>query len=502
MNGVDSKSYWLETTRPTGSALTGDIVADVCIVGSGIAGLTMAYLALKAGRRVVVLEADERIVAGESGRTTAHLTNAFDDRYAEIERIHGDVAAMLVADSHSRAIDRIETIVKDEAIECDFARIDGYLFAAATEGADVLQSECAAAQRAGLQVEMVTHVPGVGMLGCALRFPRQAQLHPLKYLAGLAAAIVRLGGEIYTGARVVDVEDGSPVVVTTALQHTIRANVVALATNTPAIDRVAMHTKQAAYRSYAVGLDIAKDALPPALYWDTHDPYHYVRLASPELLIVGGEDHKTGQADDAAVRFDRLEQWARQFFPGIGARRWNWSGQILEPADGIAFIGHNPGDANVFIATGDSGNGMTHGTIAGLLFADLLAGKSNPWAGLYDPRRKPPVRSLGQYARENFNVGAQYADWVAPAEVGSVDAIPPGSGAIVRDKLNKLAVYRDSDGALHGCDAACPHLGCVVQWNSLERSWDCPCHGSRFDRFGHVLAGPATRDLIACDVRH
>lgn len=501
MNGLHSESCWLDMPRPAFDALAEDLAVDVCVVGSGIAGLTTAYLAAKAGRRVAVLEAGERIVAGESGRTTAHLSNAVDDRYVEIERIHGETVAMLVADSHTVAIDCIEAIVQDESIDCDFRRLDGYLFAAGddTRNDDLLLREYEAARRAGLRVELLPHVPAMAALRPALRFPNQAQFHPVKYLCGLAAAFVRRGGVIFTSTRATSVEDGTPVRVGTAQGFTVSAQAVAMATNVPGIDRLTMHTKQAAYRSHVIALDVVAGAVFPALYWDTADPYRYVRLAgepgAAELLVVGGEDHKTGQADDAQQRFDRLEQWARARFAGIGARRWSWSGQVVEPADRLAFIGRNPGDENVYIVTGDSGNGMTHGTIAGLLLNDLFAGTGNPWSAVYDPARRPPLRALGEFAGENANVAAQYADWLAPAEVDDAARIAPDSGAIVRDGLGRLAVYRGADGTLHRCDATCPHLGCVVQWNSLERSWDCPCHGSRFDPFGTVLCGPATRNL-------
>jgi Rieske Fe-S protein len=214
-----------------------------------------------------------------------------------------------------------------------------------------------------------------------------------------------------------------------------------------------------------------------------------------EVLIVGGEDHKTGQADDGEQRLAGLEAWARSMVPGLGACISRWSGQVLEPADGLAFIGRNPGDENIYIVTGDSGNGVTHGTIAGLLIIDLLTAKANPWADIYDPARKPPIRALTEYGQENLNVVGQFTDWVTPGETRDGTTIPNGSGAIMREKLHKLAVYRDDEGKLHACNATCPHLGCLVAWNGLEKSWDCPCHGSRFDPYGRVLCGPVTRGL-------
>ena len=229
------------------------------------------------------------------------------------------------------------------------------------------------------------------------------------------------------------------------------------------------------------------------------DPYHYVRLQAEsdgtEILIVGGEDHKTAQADDADARYARLEEWARERFPAIESVEFRWSGQVMEPVDGVAFIGRNPLDAhNVYIATGDSGQGMTHGTIAGILLTDLIVGRECSWAALYDPSRVT-LGSAGEFAKENINVAAQYADYVTGGDVSSTDEIAQGTGAIIRRGLTKVAAYRDDTGTLHELSAVCTHLGCIVAWNSSEKTWDCPCHGSRFDSYGRVFQGPANSDL-------
>jgi len=229
------------------------------------------------------------------------------------------------------------------------------------------------------------------------------------------------------------------------------------------------------------------------LYWDTLDPYHYVRLHK-NLLIVGGEDHKTGQEANPSKRFRQLERWARKRFP-IGDVKFRWSGQVMETIDGLAFIGKDPGGLeNVYIATGDSGMGMTHGTIAGILLSDLIGGRENAWARIYEPTRKP-MRTLKDYVTENINMAAQYAKWVTAADVNSVEEIPAGGGAVIRNGIHKVAVYRDQSAETHERSAICPHLGCIVGWNSIEKTWDCPCHGSRFDKYGKVLNGPAATDL-------
>jgi glycine/D-amino acid oxidase-like deaminating enzyme/nitrite reductase/ring-hydroxylating ferredoxin subunit len=488
-------SLWMVTSPPKAlPALAADVRTDVCVIGAGIAGITTAYLLARAGRRVIVLD-DGPAGGGETGRTTAHLADALDDRYYILERLHGPEGARLAAASHGAAIDRIEAIVREERIACDFERLDGYLFLPPGESPDLLDAELEAARRAGLTgVERVSRAPAnTWDSGPCLRFPRQGQFHPLYYLNGLVDAIGRIGGQVFGQAHVTGVEAGPTSRVTTATERTVTADFVVCATNTPIVDWLAIHSKQAAYRTFAIGARVPSGSVPRALYWDTGDPYHYVRLAG-DVLIVGGEDHKTGQEDDGVDRFRNLENWSRERFP-IGSVEFKWSGQVMEPVDGLAYIGRNPGDkGNVFIATGDSGQGMTHGTIAGMLISDLILGRPNDWERLYDPSRRR-VRSAAEYARENLNVVKQYIDYITPGEVGSENEIRSGEGAVVRHGLKKLAVYRDEAGKLSRRSAVCPHLGCIVHWNSLERTWDCPCHGSRFGVDGSVLNGPAVSGL-------
>jgi glycine/D-amino acid oxidase-like deaminating enzyme/nitrite reductase/ring-hydroxylating ferredoxin subunit len=508
-----SASVWMDThARPRFEALAADVQADVCVIGAGMAGLTTAYLLLQAGQSVVLVDG-ATIGGGVTQRTTAHLSNAIDARYAAIERWHGPGGARLTAESHTGAIACIEAIVARERIACEFARLDGFLFSPPEAPLDALHDELAAAHRAGLRdVELLPNAPlGAFTTGPCLRFPRQAQMHPLAYLDGLAQAIGRFGGRIYDHTPADRIEAGPLTRVHTRQGPVVSASFVVVATNSPFNDLVAIHTKQAPYMSYVVGLPVPRGAVPKALYWDTSDPYHYVRLqriaaGSPgtalgdpsleELLLVGGEDHKTGQADDADARYRRLEHWARERFPVLGDARCRWSGQVLETIDGLAFIGRNPLDEpNVFVATGDSGMGMTHGTVAGIVITDLIMDRPNPWAELYDPSRKT-LRASGRFLQENLNVAKQFGAWVSAGDVESTDELTPGCGAIVRHGVSKVAAYRDEHGDLHQCSAVCPHLGCIVEWNTSESTWDCPCHGSRFDRHGRVLNGPASRNLM------
>ncbi|ACU89288.1 FAD-dependent oxidoreductase [Desulfomicrobium baculatum] len=505
-NSGQTRSIWMAIEEELESAPLGENMhADVCIVGAGIAGMTTAYLLTRAGKAVIVLD-DGHIGGGMTERTTAHLCTAIDDRYFKIEHLHGEKGAMLAAQSHTAAIDRIEAIVGEEGIACEFERLDGYLFVPPNDSQDVLEREVKAAHRAGLtDVEHVERAPIDGFdTGMCLRFPRQAQFHPMKYLAGLKRAIERNGGRIFTGTHAGKIEGGTNGRVETDSGFLVTADAIVIATNTPVNDIVTIHTKQSSYTTYVIGARIPRGSVARALYWDTEEPYHYVRVQSVsardgddyDLLIVGGEDHKSGQADDGDQRYANLEAWARERFPMIASTEMRWSGQVLEPVDGLAFIGRNPGDQqNVYIITGDSGMGMTHGTIGGILITELIVGRSCPWEPLYDPSRITLRASL-QYARENINVAVEYFEgYLSGGDVDSPEDIAPGEGAIVRRGLSKVAVYRDEDGIVHERSAVCPHLGGIIGWNKSEKTWDCPCHGSRFDCYGRVITGPANSDL-------
>ena len=507
-------SYWIDSVKVQDRPpLAEDLRADVCVIGAGIAGLTTAYLLAKEGRSVAILE-DGSIGQGMTGFTTAHLTCALDDRYYELERYHGEQKIRLAAESHSKAIDCIERIVTDEQIDCDFLRVDGFLFVPPGDTLDALDRELDAVHRAGLLgVAKVRKAPIEAFdTGIALHFANQGQFHPLKYLDGLARAIERLGGRLFCHTHATSLEGGENAQVETRQGAIVSADAIVVATNVPFNDRLVIHTKQAPYTTYVIGAEIAPGAATTALYWDTRQskddsasgdaPYHYVRLApravqgAKDILIVGGEDHKSGQEADAQDRFARLENWTRERWAGIETVVFRWSGQVMEPADGMAFIGRNPMDKpNVYVVAGDSGNGMTHGTISGLLLTDLILDRRNEWESLYDPGRVI-LRTAADFVKENVNVAAQYAKgYLGGGEVEGTDDIQPGKGAVIRRGVKKVAVFRDESGMLHELSAVCPHLGCIVAWNNVEKTWDCPCHGSRFDKMGNVINGPANTDL-------
>lgn len=492
-----TKSIWHNFQIKETTPLNSDISTDVCIIGAGIAGISCAYMLSKSGKSVVILEMGD-VGGGFTGRTTAQISYQVDERYDYIQQRLGNDIAQLVAESQNAALKKIEEIVTTENINCEFEKLDAYLYCPVGEKDD-LDSELKANHDSGLnEPYIVDSLPLPYKTGRAIKFPNQAQFHPLKYINGLKEIILKNGGQIFTSTKVRNVEskDGE-VKVSTENNNTVIAKSVIVATHSPMNDRFAIHTKQAPYRTYVIGAKIPKGSVEKGIYWDTLDPYHYIRL-EPEndydVLIIGGEDHKTGQSDDESEKFLNLEAWSKVRFPMIESILYKWSGQVQEPVDGLAFLGKNPGDENVYIITGDSGTGMTNTTIGAMIITDLINGKTNKWEKAYSPSRVS-LTSSDTFIQENTNVAAQFTDWVTPGEVSSESEIKAGEGAIMRDGLTKIAVYRDTNNQVHKCTAVCPHLGCIVDWNNAEKSWDCPCHGSRFDAYGKVITGPTPVDL-------
>lgn len=498
---TEMKSIWQGISQPFTTAMSSHQSADVCIIGGGISGLTTAYCLLRSGKTVVVLERDT-LGMGQTGRTSAHLSNALDDRYTVIQRLHGKEGARLAADSHTQAIDFIESIVHAEGLDCDFERVNGYLFLDSEHDLDDLRREMEASHEAGLKdVQLLSSAPArLFHTGPCLLFPRQAQFHPVKYIHGLAMAIQKMGGKIFTHTEAITVEGGRPARVTTNRGFQVVSDSIVVAANVPFNDRVTMHTKMYPYRTYMLGFRVPRIRAEAALFWDMADPYHYIRtIQDPnnfwDTVIIGGEDHRTGQESNEEECFSRLQNWTRERIGIDLPPVIKWSGQVIEPHDAMAFIGRNPGDEeNVYIVTGDSGNGLTHGTIAGMLLRDMITGIENEWESLYDPSRIT-LRSIDTLVRENVNSNLPYREWISGGDVESIQDIRPGEGAVVRHGMQKLACYKENSGRVHLYSAVCPHLGGIVHWNNAEKTWDCPCHGSRFDRMGNVLNGPANKGL-------
>ncbi|HEX6740456.1 MAG TPA: FAD-dependent oxidoreductase [Sphingomicrobium sp.] len=504
---MTTSSFWYADVgleqRP---ALAADADCDLVVVGSGIAGLSTAYEVARRGWKVVVIDRQETIGGVMTPRTTAHLTNELDDYYHYLIKAVGEDDARLYAESQVAAINRVEAICGDEAIDADFRRLDGFLVPAELAHQSDLEREYDACRTLGVAVEWADEAPvPLPQRTRALRYPDQARFHPLKYVRGLLGAIEARDGRIHGGTVYVDhrEEDGG-VVIETAAGPAVRARAAVFATNSPVNDKVAIHTKQVPMRTYVIAGPVAKGSVPDALVWDTLQAYHYVRLQplgpAEDLLIVGGEDHRTGEATDMERRFAHLERWTRERFPSLGEVRHRWSGQVMEPVDFMPYSGRNPGNSNIYVHTGDSGQGMTNSVAGALNLAALLFDQKARFAEVLDPARKPKAgSSLADFLAGRAEDVKNFTEYVTGGDVASADALKPGEGAVIRRGARKIAAFRRDDGTLVERSAVCTHVGCLVHWNPLEQCWDCPCHGSQFAPDGQVINAPAIQPLAELD---
>lgn len=504
----NNETLWMMTSKPLiYEPLERSVNTDVLVIGGGIAGVTTAYCLAKSGKNVVLVE-DGYLGSGETGRTTAHLTWLLDERFTDLEAIFGPERTRMIAESHKAAIDWIRETVKEEKIRCHLKDIDGYLFLHPSDELENLEKEFDLMRRLELPARWLDSVPqltGGGRMPC-IHLPDQAQFHVLLFIRGLAEAIIRMGGKIFTESHATRITDTGAEV----NGHEVSAAHVVVATNTAVNDMVTMHTKQWPYRSYVVAAKIPQGSLDAAFWWDTGDqhsewleyPYNYARTEEGkdgyDYLMIGGQDHRTGQEERDEIsyeeRYRRLEHWGRKHFPEMGEVVAHWSGQIMYSLDGLGYSGRNPGDDNIYIITGDSGNGMTNSVIGAQIIEALIHDREHEWSELYSPSRIV-LRKAGDYLHEVANMVGQYADWFTPGDQTTIEELKPGEGAVIREGLKKLAVYRDENDKLHTCSAVCPHLGAILQWNSDEKTFDCPMHGSRFTGEGKVVNGPANEGL-------
>lgn len=497
-----TQPYWIETASlPRFPKLDRDERVDVVIVGGGITGLTAAYLLTLDGRRVALLER-ERCAQIDTAHTTAHLTMVTDQRLPALVKRFGRDHAQAAWDAGLAAIAQIESIVTDLDLACDFAWVPGYLHApiAQPAGDDVKQSlreEAVLAAELGFDASFIEELPFVSRPG--VRFDGQARFHPRKYLAGVARAITDRGGMIFEHSAADTFCDEPRSVISNG--HTLACGAIVLATHTPLMGNTSLlsatlfQTKLSLYTSYAISGRVEKGRVPDALFWDTADPYHYLRIEphrDHDDAIFGGEDHKTGQASDTSACFGRLERTLASMLGAVTITH-RWSGQVIGTADGLPFIGETA--PHQFAGTGYSGNGMTFGTLAGMMAADRVMGRANPWSALFDPSRKT-IAGLWDYVKENKDYPYYLVrDRFAGPEGKSLRAVPRGSGKVLDLNGHPVAVSRDARGVVTKKSAVCTHMGCLVDWNDAERTWDCPCHGSRFKPDGAVIAGPAESPL-------
>ena len=500
---MEPRSLWIESTPETSyEPLSDGLDVDVAVVGGGIAGITTALLLKRAGKTVAVVDA-KRILHGATGYTTAKVTAAHSLAYTNVERNFGADGARLYAEANSAALELIARLVEEESIDCDFGRKPNYVYCESPDERSKIEQEIEAARRAGLAAQLVDETPLPYRVECAFRLDDQAQFHPRKYLLPLAERLIGDGSHVLERTRVLGVTSDAPLRVETD-RGSFTARDVVLATHLPILDRGFFFAKAHPERSYAVAARIASEQDPQGMYINIGQPTRSIRTARDgegPLLLLGGEGHKPGADPDTRRRYGALEEfgrrhWAATEFP------YRWSTQDYSPVDGVPYVGRlTRRSDHVYVATGFKKWGMTNGTAAAMILSDLILGRSNPWADLFDSKRLKPLASAPKFVKENASVAKHFVgDRLNRGEEAALGELKPGEGRMLKVHGRKTAAYRDDTGRLHALSPVCTHMGCHVNWNPAERSWDCPCHGSRFSGDGVVIQGPATRDLARRDV--
>jgi glycine/D-amino acid oxidase-like deaminating enzyme/nitrite reductase/ring-hydroxylating ferredoxin subunit len=512
---------WVHTdpysNRPRFPKLAQDLKTNVCVVGSGISGISIAYELVLRGLKVVMIDAREPI-SGESGRTSGHLANALDDGYVEIAKKHGFEGAKAAAESHTWALNRVGQIVEQLGISCEYRKLPGIDISQYPKGDQRHDEEMKGLKEEGEQASKlgldVTYHDGYAVKGWtgkidqrdALIFHGQATFHPTKYLVGVLKWLAEQPNfSCYTRTRMTSIKEkgvlNKEVHVTTDDGYTITCQNAVEATCIP-LQKLSVVAELGYYRSYCIAIRVPKGSIEDCLLYDQADAYKYIRFThcdeKDDYLVIGGCDHKVGQESEEG-RFKELEDWVRARFTQAGSVDYQWSGQIFEPIDYMAFIGKNSGNSNIYIVTGDSGNGLTHGVIAGRLIADEIQDLDNPWSKLYNPKRMPPISRIPEMLKHDLQINTQYKRFLQ-SDITDIEDLAPGTGGVLNTATKApTAVYKDDDGRVHQFSAVCPHMHGVVCWNNTEKSWDCPVHGSRFSKDGLCITGPAISNLKAKD---
>lgn len=497
-------SLWNFNGHPDGpeDRFSSDEIYDTLIVGAGITGLTAALILQKAGRKCVVADA-RHAGFGTTGGTTAHINTFADTTFAEVEKAFSAEAATQFARAIAQSVETIDRLVHTYNIDCDFEWRRGFVYAETDQEAKELDDLYESALRAGVAVSPTETVPTTASYRKAVVFERQAQFHPLKYIRGLQQAFVAAGGTVLENTQIREVHSTDTSHAAVADNAEIHAKTIIYATHIPPGGINVLHFRNAPYRSYVIAATLKNGAYPPHLVYDMQDPYHYFRthtIDGQQYLIAGGHDHKTGHGDPEQSFADLIACTGELYDIDTVVARW--SAQYYVPADGLPYIGHLPGGSEgIYAATGFNGNGMILGTVSARVLSDLILTGESEYKELFDPARIKPIAGFAEVVKENIDVVKKFVgDRFGIDEIDSFSEIPSDSGAIVEYQGEKLAVYRDAKGEVHALDPVCTHAKCIVQWNNAEKSWDCPCHGARFDCQGQVLTGPARANLEKIDV--
>ena len=489
-------SLWVDTSPGTSySVLEEEIETDVAVIGGGIAGLTTAILLKRAGLRVVVLEAG-RVGTGVTGHTTGKVSSLQQLVYGELRSSFGGRAARAYGEANQAAIEQVAALVESESIDCDFRRVANYTYAESDAGLEQVKREAKVARELGLPAACTDSVPLPFPVLGAVRFDEQGQIHATKYLAGLARAVDGGGSHLFEESRVTNVDGGAPCRVATESGSVI-AGAAIVATNFPILDRGLFFARCHPHRSYLIAVALDGPA-PEDTFISAEEPLRSIMphsAADDDLLLVGGEGHRASDKADAADRYGRLDAWARERFP-VASLEYRWSTQDAIPIDGVPYVGRmSPFSRHVYVATGFRKWGLSNGTAAAMILADQILERPNPWARVFNSNRVKPLAGARRFVTENLRAGTRLVRDRVVARGSDLPELEPGEGRAIELGGEKVAVHRDRSGEVQAVSAVCTHLGCIVEWNGAEETWDCPCHGSRFDHAGGVIQGPATEDL-------
>lgn len=499
-----SISLWQGTT-PDADVEKKDVsrqAFDVLIVGGGITGITTGLLLQKAGKSCIIAEA-HNICFGTTGGTTSHVNTFFDTSYDIIINDFGEESAQLVGRATRQSINLFKQHVQEYAINCGYEEKDGYVYAQTDEQVVKLQKIFDASQKAGVEVAYTDTIPVPVEFKKAIVYYRQAQLHPTRYVQALARAFVEAGGVLLEGCLIDKFDKEADLLNVSSNQGIIKARNLIYATHIPPGVNL-LHFRCAPYRSYAMAVKLKEDNYANGLAYDMYDPYHYTRtqdIDGEKFLIVGGEDHKTAHIKNTEACFNHLESYIRKYY-NVEHVAYKWSSQYFEPADGLAYIGHLPGNPdNVYVATGYSGNGITYSHIAAITLTELITKEESEYAKLFAPGRVKPVAGFASFVKENADVVKEFiTKKLFTEKLPELADLAPGEAKLVKYEGESMALYKDETGKLHAVDPVCPHAKCNVDWNSAEKSWDCPCHGSRFSYDGELLTGPSRKGLDKIDI--
>lgn len=496
-----NESVWVSTTPDTDyPSLPGDSEFDVVVAGGGITGLTTALLLIRGGLSVAVIESD-RVASGVTGYTTAKLTSLHQLKYAKLSQSFGPETARLYGSANQAGLLMIRQLIDELRISCDIETRPAYTYATQKNFVKDIEDEFEAALAAGLPATLMTECDLPFPIEAAVMFHGQASFHPRKYCLAIAEAIQTQGGHIFEMTRALDVKGSGDILLLTD-RGNIKCSHLVIATQIPFFDRGLFFSRTYPQRSYAIAVTV-KDPPPDGMYISAEEPTRSLRpmpgLGRP-ALIVGGESHRTGEEPDTERRYEALVDWARTQFDVVDVVN-RWSAQDYISSDGLPFVGPvGPGYHNVLTATGFQKWGLTNGTAAAIVMSDNILGRSNEYSQLYNSLRVVPAHSLKEYMRASIGTAKHYAiDHLKRVIAPPSENLAPGEGGLATDEGRKVAAYRDDKGGLTKVSAVCTHLGCVVSFNTAEKSWDCPCHGSRFDIQGRVISGPAKKDLKRFD---